>query len=213
MSRPHSVIQMAGQRFGHLVVIQRAGRQRKYATWLCLCDCGQKVVVIGHLLRAGRRKSCAVNGHRWVQHRTPGSTTRHATEYSTWRAMLDRCRSKARKNYGYRGIKVCKRWRQFENFLADMGPRPSLAHSIDRYPNNDGNYEPDNCRWATADQQRRNMRSNVYVTWDGKSQLLMDVCLAIGVNRGVVSGRLKMGWPLEDALFVPVRKHKAQKRK
>jgi hypothetical protein len=89
--------------------------------------------------------------------RKHGEAIARTSEYKTWDSMRHRCRHKARADYGGRGIMVCKRWDSFENFLADMGRRPSKQHSLDRI-NNDGNYEPDNCRWATKKQQAENRR-------------------------------------------------------
>ncbi len=109
-------------------------------------------------------------------------------------------------NYGGSGVVVCARWlASFHDFIADMGPRPSPRHTIDRYPNQAGNYEPGNCRWATPAEQNRNKRNNVFVDHGGERVLLVDLANGLGLNRDMVYGRLKMGWSLEDALTVPVR--------
>ncbi len=215
MSANGNVVELAGRRFGYLLVKQRNGRIGKAAAWLCECDCGQKVTVRSDRLLQARRKSCGINGHKFKFNYStlkyePGFTAQHSLEYSSWRSMLERCSNPKHKNwklYGGRGITVHPAWREsFATFFKDMGPRPSRDYSIDRYPDQNGNYEPNNCRWATADQQRRNMRNNVYVTYEGERILLMDLVQRFSVPRGVVSARVKLGWPLEQALLTPVLK-------
>lgn len=159
---------ITGQRFGRLVAIHPAGMRKngKYSLvqWLCQCDCGQKRIAVGHALRRGRIISCGCakkgkNNHRY-SHGHAGKENKHPLYY-VWSAMLQRCnnpKNKDFKNYGGRGIKVCKRWHKFENFLADVG-HPSPGLMLDRYPNNDGNYKPNNWRWATPKQSRNNQRN------------------------------------------------------
>lgn len=213
MNANGNLIEMTGQRFGALTVLSRAGSLRSFAAWLCRCDCGQEVVVRSDKLREGRRKACTLNGHTWQSQQPRALSTRYPSEYSTWEHMHARCKNKGHrnyKNYGGRGIRVCKEWRSFEQFFKDLGAKPSALHTIERDDTN-GNYEPANCRWATAAEQRRNTRTSVFVEYEGQRMLLTDVVEKLGLKRSVVYGRLKNGWHLEDALTVPVLKYKQTK--
>lgn len=167
---------LSGRRFGRWTVLERAHvgtNGRVY--WHCRCDCGAERATAGVYLRAGESESCgclllekfhAAN----FKHGQSESVNQKATpEYVAWSAMIHRCERPSYRGfdrYGGRGISVCARWRHgegersgFECFLADMGARPSKDHSLDRYPNNDGNYEPTNCRWATRSQQAQNRKN------------------------------------------------------
>jgi hypothetical protein len=155
-------IDLTGRKFGRLQVVQRLARTSSGIQWLCLCDCGAKTIVSRSNLAYGGSKSCGclrkeisfVNAFR---HGHKGSS-----EYAIWVEMRHRCRNPAHKqyaDYGGRGIDVCQRWdSDFLAFLNDMGPRPR-GRSIDRI-NNNGNYEPGNCRWATPLQQTHNRRNS-----------------------------------------------------
>lgn len=161
---------IAGQRFGRLLVIERAGKTTfGEATWRCVCDCGQERVVPGGDLRRGKRQSCGcqriergVAANLKHGHAARAARGRRPTpEYQAWQSMRSRChnpKDPGYPRYGGRGIAVCDLWRDsFEAFLADMGLRPSPDHSIDRIDNDRG-YEPTNCRWTTADVQAKNRR-------------------------------------------------------
>lgn len=129
------------------------------------------------------------------------------SEYHIWRAMLTRCFNKkhpSSKNHGRRGITVCKRWMKFENFLSDMGSRPSTNHCLDRI-NNNGNYNKYNCRWATWKEQQNNRRSNVLITFNGKTQTITQWGDELKIGRGIIWKRLQRGWSVEDSLSIPTR--------
>jgi hypothetical protein len=130
--------------------------------------------------------------------------------YRTWRAMIARCRHAPR--YLKRKTKVCSRWKNnFWDFVADMPPKPSPAHSLDRYPDNNGDYEPSNTRWATNDEQQQNTSKTRLITINGETKPLCQWARTIGVSSNVVSSRLTAGWSEQEALMMPISKHKKHK--
>jgi len=146
------------ERYGRLTIIKEVERKNHRRRFLCQCDCGNNKIIQLRFLKMGNTKSCGClikdNGNK---HGYWGTRT-----YKSWDSMKSRCLNPNNKDfniYGGAGITVCDRWMKFENFLADMGERPE-GTTLDRYPNQKGNYEPNNCRWATITEQNRN-RKNV----------------------------------------------------
>lgn len=199
-------IELAGQRFGRLLVIAEAGRQDRKVTWLCRCDCGNESTVLGVNLRAGHTTSCGC----WKRE-VPGTwSLKHGQSksrlYKIWRNMVRRTTDPNfpdYHNYGGRGITVCQEWREsFEAFARDMGPTHQADRTIDRI-NNDGNYEPDNCRWATALEQGRNKRNNRLLTFNGQTMPVSAWVEQTGISKGAIQGRLRAGWPVDRVLTEP----------
>lgn len=157
----------------------RRGRNlsKRLTAWECRCDCGTLTTVSAVHLVTGHTKSCGCLSSEMTaaRSRTHGATVDRSAipgEYNVWAGIRERCFNLSDKNYGGRGITMCDQWRaSFSAFLNDMGPRPSAEHSIDRI-NVDGNYEPGNCRWATAMQQAQNSRSNIRVTINDETMVL-----------------------------------------
>jgi hypothetical protein len=212
-----------GEVFNSWTVLQYGHKRGKSHLWLCRCVCGREILVMMDSLRSGKSTQCADCAYQSRSHRPhtrsfytlphqprrPRRISGHLTEDHCYYAMFERCYNpNAAKygRYGGRGITICQRWREsFQAFLDDMGPRPSNDHSIDRIDNN-GNYEPANCRWATRTEQQRNKSNNHLISFDGQTMCIADWANEVGLSWHVLTMRLRLGWTVERALTEPVHR-------
>lgn len=170
------------------------------------CKCGRNNLSRGYQLTSGLVKTCGKAGCKIGT--IHGAAPKHgprSPEYQVWNGLRERCNNPKCKDYpryGGRGIAVCDRWDQFSNFLADVGPRPSPKHTIDRI-DNEGDYEPGNVRWATVVEQANNRRSNVRLLFNGEEFTITQWARKIGLGTSTLHERLKAGWSVERALTTP----------
>lgn len=205
------LVDRIGHRYGKVVVLSREPNRGTSARWLCKCDCGKEFVTYGQDLAAEKVKSCGCV--RTEKAKTAGRKNRthglsHSRVYSTWARMIQRCTNDADErfvNYGGRGICVCERWMVFENFLSDMG-FPEDGMSIDRI-DNEGNYTPENCRWATSKTQAANRRSTVRLTHNGLTLTMTEWAKVLDIAVCTMAERISRKLPPER-LFAPnMKKH------
>lgn len=197
-------INLARKVFGRLTVVSYSHVDTYgLAHWNCRCECGKKLKVLGTSLRSGNTKSC---GCFKIDLLTSANKTHGMSKtktYKDWERMIRRCENKSFENYnhyGGRGIKVCERWHKFENFLSDMGEKPE-GKTLDRI-DNDGNYEPGNCKWATGTEQARNKRDVPLYEVKGVKKSIAEWSEISGINRETIRCRIKKrGWNVERAIF------------
>ena len=194
-------IDISGQRFWRLVALRPQRNDRGSLVWLFQCDCGKLTTSAATYVRRGDKKSCGclfAEGAKYFS-RTHGMCYR--SEYNIWLGVRARCmnpKSARYADYGGRGIRVCERWGNFENFVEDMGERPK-GYSLDRI-DNDGDYCPGNCRWATRKQQANNTRANKVLQYAGQAMTEAEWARRMGIKRSTLQYRLNAGWPLGKAL-------------
>lgn len=192
----NAMVDMTGMTIGDVVVLGRSEHALGRPAWRCQCPCGATFVATGVSLRQGQSKSCKT----CAVERRIAATTKHggvgSPEYVSYHGMRQRCeyqKNKRYARYGGRGIKVCERWVvSFANFLADMGSRPSPAHSIERL-DVDKDYEPGNCVWATKEEQANNRSNNNRIEINGRIQNLTQWARESGVHRTVIYRRIQRG--------------------
>jgi hypothetical protein len=214
------MLDLLGQTFGRLTVLKSLGTDKhSKSVWLCSCSCGNKTKVSGGQLVSGGTKSCGCQKRERIikQSTKHGNAKRknQSPEYRAWCSLKSRCFNPAAINYhsyGGRGIKVCDRWlHSFENFLADMGNKPSKHHTIDRI-NNDGDYSPDNCRWTTKFEQDANKSNNLLITCNGETHPAFVWAKLTGINRQTIISRInQLNWSAEKALTTPVKSRKSRR--
>lgn len=202
-------VDLTGKTFNSLTVLsfaeRRPGRKRY---WNCRCVCGRVLAAYQYNLTSLRQKSCGCEKIAAVARLKFSHGMCKTSVYRRWAAMVERCQapsSTSFQNYGGRGIKVCEQWLKFENFIRDMGHPPTPAHTLERIDNN-GNYEPSNCRWATRKDNNRNRRANRYLTLRGETRSMAEWCERLGLSYSAISTRVLRGWSDERALTTPVTK-------
>lgn len=196
-------LDLTGQRFNRLVVLSPDKRGRR-TYWLCRCDCGNHCLKETHgLRRADRKPSCGCEQRLMSSRRNSTHGMSKTRVYRSWSAMIERCTNPASTpfaGYGGRGIMICPQWREsFECFLKDMGLPPTNRHTIDRIDTN-GNYEPDNCRWATPVEQARNTRKNVKYELNGGSFTIRELSEKFNIPEVTIRYRFNKGMSVHEAV-------------
>ena len=205
------LIDLTGQKFGKLTVVDRAANRGKETMWNCICECGNSTTVGSGCLRSGSTKSCGCNRFNPSHRKTHGQS--HSRLYYVYRNMLNRCYNPKVNdfpNYGGRGISVCDEWRKdfqsFYDWAIISGYRDGLKRgecTLDR-KNPDGNYSPDNCRWTDEKTQQNNKRSNHYITFQGETKTMAEWAAVKHIRIGTLSKRINvLGWSIERALNTP----------
>lgn len=205
------LINLEEQKFGRLTVTKRVENDNHgKARWECRCSCGNITTVASSNLKTGQIQSCGCFQRERMSQRSKTHGMTGTPTYRTWRNMVNRCTYAKHEHfprYGGRGIKICKRWMKFESFLADMGERPA-GMTIER-KNQDGDYEPTNCIWATQKDQMRNTRSSRLISFNGQTKTLAQWSEDLKINYAVLLARLdKLGWSIERTFTTPIKKGK-----
>jgi hypothetical protein len=211
MSKAHST-PIAGDKFGRWIIASPLVRHNSRDYFECRCDCGTIKLVRKSKLLDGTSRSCGClrNDNLTTHGATKNNIRRESHEYWIWNTIVQRCTNPKVKNwmdYGGRGITVCDRWLKYENFIADMGKRPTAEHSIDR-DDNEAGYSPENCRWATRQEQATNKRNNHLIELFGRCQHLAGWAREYGIDHTLIISRLSRGWSEVDAVTKPPRKIK-----
>ena len=210
---------LTGQKFNRLTAIKYLGESK----WLCKCDCGKETVVLSSCLKTNHTKSCGclklektrqmgqnfgkLTGIKNRKYKNLSYSKDQSKIYGSWNKMIQRCKNKNDIHYGGRGITVCQEWLNFENFYywsIDNGYKIGLT--IDRI-NNNGNYEPNNCRWTTRKEQNRNKSDNIKLTYNNKTFCLMDWSKLTGLNYSCLRKRYQKGWDIEKMLTTPSKNY------
>lgn len=204
------LIDLSGQRFGRLKVIERVKSHKAQAQWRCICDCGKETVVCGQSLRTGHTQSCGCYGLEVSVSHTPSNKKHNESRtplYRIWIGMRSRCgneKSNAFRYYGGRGITVCEEWQNsfetFRDWALSNGYRDDLT--IDRI-NVNGGYCPENCRWATMKTQLNNTRVNKRITWNGEEKTVAQWAEETGIADSTIRARMRRGNAAETLLRIP----------
>jgi hypothetical protein len=199
-------IDLTGRKFGDWTIIRLSHFDKfRQARWQCRCVCGAERPVTAATLLRGASTGCGCSADKRFSERTKTHGMTDKTEHRIWKMMKSRCSNQNYtdyKNYGGRGITVCDEWNNsFEQFYADMGPRPSMKHTLDRIDNSKG-YSPDNCKWSTRSEQNRNHRRNRLLTYGAETMNVIDWARKLGITQQALQFRLK-NWPADRALSEP----------
>lgn len=198
---------LTGKRFGRLVAVARILDKRP-TQWKWLCDCGRTAILPYGNVSRGRTKSCGclqreMRGHCHETHGGVGEDL-----YSVWTGMKGRCwnpNNHKYHRYGGRGISICERWTDYAKFRDDMGERPSGAYSLDRI-DNDGDYEPSNCRWANLSEQANNRSGNRRIEFNGDVKTVAEWSRFLGICYATLWHRINNNWSIDDAFSREIRK-------
>lgn len=196
---------LTGQKFGMLTVVSSTGEKNQNGAniWNCICECGTLTTASTVDLTSGHKQTCGNHSRKW------NFISKGSRLYRSWQNMKNRCyweKDKSFANYGGRGIRVCPEWLNdfsaFRKWAISSGYQDNLT--LDRIDVN-GNYEPSNCRWATAEEQQNNKRNNRNLKFNGKTYTVTEWAEIIGINRMALYHRLDAGWPVEKVLTTPLR--------
>jgi hypothetical protein len=212
---------LVGQTVGRLTVLKRVpnpntGGTSPNARWRvayhCQCACGNEIIAEKSNLKSGNTNSCGCYHSERSSARHPHHSLTHLSELRAWRALRNRCTNPSNREYplyGGRGITFDPNWDTFEKFLADVGAKPGPEYSLDRWPDNDGNYIKSNVRWALAEDQANNTRRNKHLTLDGVTHTVAQWSRISGISYFTISRRIGLGWSDEKVLSTPVRLKKS----
>jgi hypothetical protein len=208
---PKQAKDLTSKRFGRLLVLAYAGTDAKRRLlWFCQCDCGQEITISRSQLLSDHVQSCGcLHNEQLITRNRKHGLAKHPL-YGSWLTMIARCtnpNTKSYSSYGARGITVCERWHQsFPDFLSDVSALPDFGapgYSLDRI-DNDGNYAPENVRWANRKVQRRNSPANLIIFYGEQSKPLADWADELNMRKGILYNRLRHGWTVERAFTTPV---------
>lgn len=196
---------LTGKTFHMLTVVEYAGNRKQQHYWLCRCECGTIREITTAQFNFGRVKSCGCLSGKTTAMRNYKHGYSGTRIHLAWKQMKKRCynpKDSRYTSYGARGITVCDRWlHSFENFLADMGePPPNLT--LERIDVHQG-YSPENCRWATRQEQANNTQKSKWLTHDGRTQTMLDWSKELHINYSTLRARIRKGWSIQDALTRP----------
>lgn len=207
-------VDLTGRRFGRITVLGFKERKNKHTYWFCLCDCGTEFVSIGNNLCRGKSKSCGCLRKEMVseKYKTHGdSTERLCRIWYSIRRRIFNTHDPRYKDYGGRGIRLCDRWLKYENFKADM--YSSYIEHVQKFgewettierKDVDGDYCPDNCTWATREEQGKNTRRTVRLEYRGHVYSIAELAQEFNINPRTLKHRLRRGWTVEQAISIPI---------